>query len=80
MFDKRKLLILTVVLIAVGFAVIIGVPLSTIFFVGLSMLCPVAMFFGMHGAGASKHNQQSGHVGNAGCHTSSETFDTKRAA
>lgn len=80
MSAKTKLLIVMAVLIAGGLALAIGVAASTISFVGLSLLCPAAMFFGMHAAGACEHNQQSGHAGKAGSQKSSDTFDTKRPA
>ena len=57
---KWKLVSVAGLLIAVGVALAVGVSLSTLLLVGVSLLCPAAMFFGMHGGGACHQNHERG--------------------
>jgi hypothetical protein len=79
MTNKWKLLSVAGLLIAASVALAVGVSLSTLLLVGVSLLCPAAMFLGMHGSGACHHNQEHGQAG-TDIPEASKTLDTKRAA
>lgn len=78
MTTKGKLLSATGLVIAGSVALAIGVPLSTLLFVGISLLCPAAMFFGMHNSGACGHQHKRVQNGHAVPETSTTSLDTQR--
>ena len=55
MTTKGKLLSAASLVMVGGVALAVGVSLSTLLLVGISLLCPAAMFFGMHGSGGGDH-------------------------
>ena len=77
---KWKLFSVAGLLIAAGAALAFGVSLSTLLWVGVSLLCPAAMFFGMHGSGACDQDHERGPAEKDVHKTSSQAFDIKRAA
>jgi len=80
MSSKWKVLSITGLLSAAGVALAFGVSFSTLLLFGVSLLCPVAMFFGMHGGAACNHEQERGQAGKNGLEDSREALDTKKAA
>lgn len=79
MTTKWRLFGVAGLLIAASVALAVGVSLSTLLLVGVSLLCPAAMFLGMHGTGAC-HNEERGQTGKDVLETSREALDPKRAA
>ena len=77
---KWKLFSVAGLLIAAGVALAVGVSLSTLLLVGVSLLCPAAMFLGMHGGGGCHHSEERGETGKDIPESSREALDTKRAA
>lgn len=77
---KWKLVSAAGLLSAAGVALILGVSLSTLLLFGIALLCPAAMFFGMHGGAGCNHDQERGQAGKNGPAVSSEALDTKKAA
>ena len=75
MNTKGKLLSIAGLLTAGSVALAVGVSVSTLLLVGVSLLCPAAMFLGMHGSGGCDHNQERGQAGNDVPGTSREAFD-----
>ena len=80
MTTKWKLLSIMGLLSAAGMALVLGVPFSTVLLFSISLLCPAAMLFGMHGGAACNHDQHSGQVEKNGPEVSREALDTKKAA
>ena len=80
MTSKGKLLSAVGLVIAGGAALAFGVSFSILLLIAVSLLCPAAMFFGMHGSGACNHNEERGHAEKAVAETSTKVFDSKRAA
>ena len=80
MTNKWKLLSVAGLLIAASVALALGVSLSTLLLVGVSLLCPAAMFFGMHGSGTCDHNQKQAQAEKVITEPSMEAPNIKTAA
>jgi hypothetical protein len=78
MSAKGKLLSITGLLSAAGVALALGVPLSTVLLFSVSLLCPAAMLFGMHGGAACNHDQEFGLPEKNGPPVSSEALPRRR--
>lgn len=80
MTTKGKLLSAASLVMVGGVALVVGVSLSTLLLVGISLLCPAAMYFGMHGSGGGDHSHERGQAEKSVVETSTKALDGKRAA
>ncbi len=60
MTTQSKVLWVVGVVVVAGVAVNLGVPPGTLLIVGVLVLCPAAMYFGMRGMGQPGGQQRSG--------------------
>lgn len=69
MSRREKILCFAGVVVAASAALALGASLSTLLLVGLCLLCPAAMFFGMHSSGSGHscgHSEESNHSDTTG--------------
>jgi hypothetical protein len=60
---QRKLLLVVAVVVAAAAALAAGVSANTLLLVGVALLCPAAMYFGMSGHGGCGHAARCDHAG-----------------
>lgn len=61
---QSKMLWIGGVVVAAALAVWLGVAPTTLLWVGLLLLCPAAMYFGMRGMGTQQNQQRGGPADN----------------
>lgn len=62
MVTKRKVLLVVAIVLAGIVALAAGVPVSTLALIGMALICPAAMYFGMGAMGKQEgcHNHAGG--------------------